>query len=81
MCGKATQRRMFNLVSDVELLRQKIAEVGNVVLIFIDPVSATWASARSTLPDDRCAWPCCPSQGTRRGDDGVNHASHFNKEI
>ncbi len=40
MVRQGDKRRMFNLVSDLELLRQKIAEVGNVVLIFIDPVSA-----------------------------------------
>jgi putative DNA primase/helicase len=32
--------RMFNLVSDLELLRQKIVEVGDVVLVLIDPISA-----------------------------------------
>jgi putative DNA primase/helicase len=34
------KERMFNLATDVELLRQKIEEVGNVVLVVIDPVSA-----------------------------------------
>jgi putative DNA primase/helicase len=34
------KRRMFNLVTDLELLHQKIKEIGNVVLIIIDPVSA-----------------------------------------
>ena len=33
-------KRMFNLLSDLGLLRQKIIEVGNVVLVEIDPVSA-----------------------------------------
>jgi putative DNA primase/helicase len=33
-------KRMFNLVTDLELLRQKIAEIGDVVLIVIDPISA-----------------------------------------
>jgi putative DNA primase/helicase len=32
--------RMFNLATDLELLRQKIAEVGDVVLVIIDPMSA-----------------------------------------
>jgi putative DNA primase/helicase len=32
--------RMFSLVSDLALLRQKITEVGNVKLILIDPISA-----------------------------------------
>jgi putative DNA primase/helicase len=33
-------KRMFNLGNDLDLLRQKIAEVGNVKLIQIDPISA-----------------------------------------
>jgi len=32
--------RMFNLATDLELLRQKIAAVGDVVLVIIDPMSA-----------------------------------------
>jgi putative DNA primase/helicase len=32
--------RMFSLVSDLELLRQKIIEIGNVILVLIDPISA-----------------------------------------
>jgi putative DNA primase/helicase len=32
--------RMFSLVTDLPLLRQKIAEVGNVKLVQIDPISA-----------------------------------------
>lgn len=34
------KRRMFSLVTDLELLRQKIVEVGGIVLVLIDPVSA-----------------------------------------
>jgi hypothetical protein len=32
--------RMFSLVTDLELLRKKVAEIGNVILILIDPISA-----------------------------------------
>jgi hypothetical protein len=32
--------RMFSLISDLELLRQKVAEVGDVRVILIDPISA-----------------------------------------
>jgi hypothetical protein len=32
--------RMFNLGTDLELLREKIAEVGDVKLVLIDPISA-----------------------------------------
>jgi DNA polymerase len=34
------RRRMFSLVSDLEKLRRKIIEVGNVVVVLIDPISA-----------------------------------------
>jgi putative DNA primase/helicase len=34
------QRRMFSLVSDLEKLRRKIVEVGNVVAVLIDPISS-----------------------------------------
>ena len=34
------QRRMFSLISDLEKLRRKIIEVGNVVVVLIDPISA-----------------------------------------
>jgi hypothetical protein len=34
------RRRMFSLVRDLEKLRAKIAEIGNVVLIIIDPITA-----------------------------------------
>src|SRR5262245_10872058 len=32
--------RMFNLATDLELLKQKIETLGNVVLVIVDPVSA-----------------------------------------
>jgi AAA domain len=34
------KRRMFSLVTDLDALRKKIEEIGNVVLIVIDPMSA-----------------------------------------
>jgi putative DNA primase/helicase len=33
-------KRMFSLVSDLELLRKKIEEIGNVVMVQVDPLSA-----------------------------------------
>jgi putative DNA primase/helicase len=33
-------RRTFNLQADLALLEQKIAEIGDVVLVIIDPVSS-----------------------------------------
>jgi putative DNA primase/helicase len=40
MVRHAGEGRMFNLVGDLNLLRQKITEVGNVKMIQIDPISA-----------------------------------------
>jgi putative DNA primase/helicase len=40
MVRQGDDKRMFNLVTDLDLLRQKIAEVSDVVLVIIDPVSA-----------------------------------------
>jgi putative DNA primase/helicase len=40
MVRQGEGRRMFSLVTDLALLRQKIEEVGGVVLIVIDPMSA-----------------------------------------
>jgi putative DNA primase/helicase len=34
------KERAFNLVTDLHLLRKKIAEIGNVLLVIIDPMSA-----------------------------------------
>jgi putative DNA primase/helicase len=40
MVRQGETKRMFSLVTDLPLLRKKIDEVGNVVLIVIDPISA-----------------------------------------
>jgi AAA domain/Primase C terminal 2 (PriCT-2)/Bifunctional DNA primase/polymerase, N-terminal len=40
MMRDAGKRRMFNLTTDLEALRAKIDEIGDVVLVIIDPVSA-----------------------------------------
>jgi hypothetical protein len=40
MIRDASKRRMFSLVTDLQLLRQKIIAVGNVKLVQIDPISA-----------------------------------------
>jgi hypothetical protein len=40
MVRTGTSKRMFSLVSDLELLRQKIEEIGSVVMVQIDPISA-----------------------------------------
>jgi putative DNA primase/helicase len=37
---KGDEERMFSLVTDLQLLRKKIRQIGNVVLVIIDPVSA-----------------------------------------
>ena len=37
---RTAQPRMFNLATDLPLLRSKIEEIGDVVLVIIDPVSA-----------------------------------------
>jgi putative DNA primase/helicase len=40
MVNADNKDRMFSLMTDLDLLRQKIAEVGNVKMIQIDPISA-----------------------------------------
>lgn len=35
-----SQKRMFSLVTDLEMLRQKIDEMGDVAAVFIDPISS-----------------------------------------
>jgi putative DNA primase/helicase len=40
MMREGDKRRMFNLVTDLEALRGKIEEIGDVVLVIIDPMSA-----------------------------------------
>jgi putative DNA primase/helicase len=40
MVRQGNAKRMFSLVTDLELLRQKINEIGDVVMIVIDPISA-----------------------------------------
>lgn len=40
MVDDQNKPRMFNLATDLPLLEQKLAEIGDVVLIVIDPVSA-----------------------------------------
>jgi putative DNA primase/helicase len=40
MVKEKDKERMFSLVTDLELLRRKIIEVGNVKMIQIDPISA-----------------------------------------
>jgi DNA polymerase I-like protein with 3'-5' exonuclease and polymerase domains len=40
MVHESNAERMFSLVTDLSALRQKITEIGNVVLIIIDPVTA-----------------------------------------
>src|SRR5262249_45354506 len=40
MVREKDKDRMFSLVTDLALLRQKIAEIGNVKLVQIDPISA-----------------------------------------
>jgi putative DNA primase/helicase len=40
MVRTGDDKRMFSLITDLELLRKKIAEIGNVVVVLIDPLSA-----------------------------------------
>jgi hypothetical protein len=40
MMHEAGKERMFSLVTDLPVLRQKIVEVGDVAMVIIDPVSA-----------------------------------------
>lgn len=40
MVRQGDSKRMFSLISDLELLRQKVEQLGDVVMIIIDPMSA-----------------------------------------
>jgi putative DNA primase/helicase len=40
MMHEAGKPRMFSLISDLEILREKVIEIGNVKMVVIDPVSA-----------------------------------------
>src|SRR5262249_10690633 len=40
MMREAGKERMFSLVTDLHVLRQKVLEVGNVKAVLIDPISA-----------------------------------------
>ena len=40
MVRTGDDQRMFSLVTDLDLLRQKIIEVGNVRVVQIDPITA-----------------------------------------
>ena len=40
MMREAGTERMFSLISDLNALRQKIIEIGNVLMIMIDPITA-----------------------------------------
>jgi hypothetical protein len=38
--GDTKKERMFSLISDLDKLKRKIEQIGNVIAVFIDPVSA-----------------------------------------
>jgi putative DNA primase/helicase len=40
MMNEAGKQRMFSLISDLDALRQKVVEIGNVKMILIDPITA-----------------------------------------
>jgi hypothetical protein len=40
MVHEAGKERMFSLITDLAVLRQKIIEIGNVTMVLIDPISA-----------------------------------------
>jgi hypothetical protein len=46
VAASGNRDRMFNLGTDLELLREKIAEVGDVKLVLIDPISAYLGSGK-----------------------------------
>src|SRR5262249_25199078 len=61
--------RAFNLAADLALLKQKICEVGDVVMVAIDPSAATSVRASTATTTPPCAarsnrspkWPtACP---------------------
>src|SRR5262249_7578978 len=40
MLREANSERMFSLITDLPVLRQKVAEIGNIIAIIIDPIAA-----------------------------------------
>jgi hypothetical protein len=76
--------RMFNLARDLEMLRAKITEIGNVVLIIIDPVSAYMGPSREidSFRDTDVRSVLAPLQdlaGEMRA--AVIGLMHFNKKV
>jgi DNA polymerase len=77
MMREADKERMFNLVTDLPVLRQKIVEVGDVKAIIIDPVadlSRHWQGRQ--LPRHRRACGARPAQAVCRGDDDTDPRHH-----
>jgi putative DNA primase/helicase len=46
MVGERPKERMFSLVTDLDLLRQKMVEIGDVKLVQIDPITAYLGNAK-----------------------------------
>jgi len=66
MVRQGDKRRMFNW-SRTSTAPQKIAEVGNVVLIFITPVSAYMGVGKVDSTGRPMCVACLPSAGNCRG--------------
>ena len=63
------KERMFSLVTDLSLLREKINAVGNVKLVQIDPISAYLGVGKVDsfrTSDVRAVWPPARSMAAEK---------------
>jgi len=60
--GKA---QSFNIQTNMDLIAQKVREVGNVALVIIDPVTAYLGTKSTAIARPKSVPPCCRSSNSR----------------